>query len=115
MNADLLKYWPTQESVAACLKIDAESASEAVFLAVHQPVTFERYEIGSQSGNVVRCGEQELLDAFLKPNLSDGRVIIPLVGSAGLGKSHVVSMDSLQASTDARRRSQGRHTDSEGD
>ncbi len=106
MNADLLKYWPTQESVAACLKIDAESASEAVFLAVHQPVTFERYEIGSQSGNVVRCGEQELLDAFLKPNLSDGRVIIPLVGSAGLGKSHVVRWihSKLQQMPDADRR-----------
>jgi len=106
MNADLLKYWPTEENVAACLKIDAESASEAVFLAVHQPVTFERYEIGGQSGNVVRCGEQDLLDAFLEPTLSDGRIIIPLVGSSGLGKSHVVKWihSKLEQMPDADRR-----------
>ncbi len=90
MNTELLTYWPTAESVAACMKIDAESASPAVFLAVHQPVTFERYEIGSQSSNLTRCGEQELLDALLKSNLSDGRVIIPLVGNSGAGKSHIV-------------------------
>jgi hypothetical protein len=90
MNTELLSYWPSQENVAACMKIDAESASEAVFLAVHQPVTFERYEFGSQAGVTTRCGEQDLLDALLDPNLSDGRVIIPVVGSSGTGKSHIV-------------------------
>jgi hypothetical protein len=48
-NRDLLAYGPSQEDVVACVKTDAEAASEAVSLAVHQPLRFERRVIGGQS------------------------------------------------------------------
>ncbi len=90
MIRELLSYWPHPEQVAACIKTDAESASEAVFLSVHQPVVFARKEIGGQANSLPPCDEHEFLRAFLEPTLSDGRVIAPLVGSTGSGKSHIV-------------------------
>ena len=89
-HQDLLAYWPRQEDVVACVKTDAEAASEAVSLAVHQPLQFERRVIGGQSDTLLPCDERELLKLFLEPNLSEGRVIFPIVGSSGTGKSHVV-------------------------
>src|SRR5436309_1985996 len=85
---DLLRYWPSEEDVRACVKTDAEASSEAVSLAVHQPMRFERRVIGGdQLGD---CDEHELLREFLSQNLPEGRVILPIVGSSGVGKSHVV-------------------------
>lgn len=87
---DLLPYWPSPQAVLDCLKIDAESSSEAVSLAVHQPMRFERRRFDSDANQFDMCGEHELLQAFLEPNLADGRVILPIVGTTGVGKSHVV-------------------------
>ena len=89
-DQDLLAYWPSQEDVAACVKTDAEAASEAVSLAVHQPLQLERRVIGGQADTLLPCDERELLRLFLEPNLSEGRVIFPIVGNSGTGKSHVV-------------------------
>ena len=85
----LLAYWPTEDEVVACVKTDAEAASEAVSLAVHQPMRFERRVIGGAGGPLELCGEHDLLAAFLSRS-ADGRVIVPIVGSSGAGKSHVV-------------------------
>jgi hypothetical protein len=87
---ELLAYWPSEDDVVACVKTDAEAASEAVSLAVHQSLRFERRVIGGGSDTLPPCDEAELLDFFLEPNLSEGRVIVPIVGSSGAGKSHVV-------------------------
>ncbi|MFL6450918.1 MAG: protein DpdH [Bryobacteraceae bacterium] len=87
---DLLVFWPKEDDLVACVKTDAEAASEAVSQAVHQPITFERRVIGGDGGNLQTCGEYEILRALLEPNLSDGRVILPVSGSSGTGKSHVV-------------------------
>ena len=87
---DLLEYWPLREQVFACLKVDAEASNEAVSLAVHQPMRFERKVIGGEVGSLSDCDEHELLGAFLAEDLSDGRVIIPIVGTSGTGKSHVI-------------------------
>ncbi|MCZ2153277.1 MAG: ATP-binding protein, partial [Bryobacterales bacterium] len=46
--------------------------------------------IGGQSDTLLPCDERELLKLFLEPKLSEGRVIFPIVGSSGTGKSHVV-------------------------
>ena len=89
MNRELLELWPDDQAVAACMKTDAEAASEAVFMAVHQPVLFERRRIGGE-GTLTPCGERQFLEAFLERTLSEGRVIAPLVGSSGTGKSHIV-------------------------
>jgi hypothetical protein len=90
VRRELLMYWPRQDDVAACVKTDAEASSEAVSLAVHQPMRFERRIIGSEASTVSYCDEHELLESFLTTNLPDGRVIAPIVGSSGTGKSHVV-------------------------
>src|SRR5262249_48730870 len=87
---DLLEYWPRQEDVFACVKTDAEASSEAVSLAVHQTMRFERRVVGGEVGSLPDCNEHELLQAFLAENLPDGRVIVPIVGNSGTGKSHVV-------------------------
>ena len=87
---DLLEYWPRQEDVFACVKTDAEASSEAVSLAVHQTMRFERRVVGGELGSLSDCDEHELLQAFLAENLPDGRVIVPVVGNSGTGKSHVV-------------------------
>jgi hypothetical protein len=87
---ELLEYWPLREQVAACLKVDAEASNEAVALAVHQRMRFERKVIGGDGASLPECDEHELLEAFLAPDLSDGRAIIPIVGASGTGKSHVI-------------------------
>lgn len=90
LQEELLEYWPPREQVAACVKSDAESANEAVALAVHQRMRFERRVIGAASRALPECDEHELLEAFLAPDLADGRVIIPISGKSGTGKSHVI-------------------------
>ena len=90
LKRDLLGYWPREADVAACIKTDAEASDKAVLLAVHQPMHFERRIIGGESGSVDVCDEHELLRTFLAPTLPDGRVIVPIVGSSGAGKSHVI-------------------------
>jgi hypothetical protein len=89
MRQELLRYWPHDEDVVACIKTDAEASSEAVSLAVHQPMRFERRIIGG-SGSPEPCDEHQLLRAFLATDLPEERVILPIVGSSGVGKSHVV-------------------------
>lgn len=89
MNRELLELWPNDQAIATCMKTDAEAASEAVSMAVHQPVLFERRRIGGE-GSLSPCDEMQFLEAFLDPNLSDGRVIAPLVGRSGTGKSHII-------------------------
>lgn len=89
MKNELLRYWPRDEEVRACVKTDAEASSEAVSLAVHQPMHFERRTIGG-STSMEQCSEHDLLRAFLTDDLPEGRVILPIVGSSGVGKSHVV-------------------------
>jgi len=89
MNSELLELWPDDRAVADCMKTDAEAASEGVSMAVHQPVMFDRRRIGGE-GSLSPCDEAQFLEAFLEPNLSDGRVIAPLIGRSGTGKSHVI-------------------------
>ena len=90
LRKELLTYWPRQEDVSACVKTDAEASSEAVSLAVHQPMHFERRVIGGEAGSLPPSDENELLELFLTKNLPDGRVIVPIVGNSGTGKSHVI-------------------------
>ena len=73
----------------ACIKTDAEGADQAVLLAVHQPMQFERRVIGGDRDTGAVCGERELLEWFLADG-PEGRRIVPIVGSSGIGKSHVI-------------------------
>jgi hypothetical protein len=105
-HRDLLTYWPREDDVTACVKTDAEATSEAVSLAVHQPMRFERCVIGGAAVDPEQCDEHELLRAFMAESLPEGRVILPIVGSSGIGKSHVIRwLDAqLRRLPDAERR-----------
>jgi hypothetical protein len=89
MHELLLNLWPTEAEVRACIKQEAEAIDEAVLLAVHQPMRFQRRDVGAGGATITRS-EDDLLDEFLTPNLPEGRLILPIVGSSGVGKSHVI-------------------------
>src|SRR5687767_5551906 len=84
---------------------DAEGADNAVLLAVHQSMRFERRTIGTDAPPTY-CDEEELLRAFLSADPMDGRIILPIVGTSGTGKSHVIKWlaASLQRAPGADRR-----------
>ncbi len=90
MREELLGLWPDEEAVAACIKHEAETVDKAVFLAVHQPMRFVRVDQGAKLGIQQVRTEQDLLDEFLQERLPEGRLILPIEGSSGVGKSHVI-------------------------
>jgi hypothetical protein len=91
MPAELLRYWPNEADLGACIKTVAEASSEAVALAVHQPMTFEVRAVSAEGTRTLRtCDEGELLKAFLSDNLPEGRLILLISGDTGVGKSHVI-------------------------
>ncbi|WP_437931106.1 protein DpdH [Sorangium sp. So ce291] len=99
---ELLRFWPRRDDVISCVKTDAEASSKAVSLAVHQTMHFQRRVIGGQAGSGGECDERELLRAFLEEHLSDGLIIVPIVGSSGVGKSHVIRWLDVQVRSSAR-------------
>jgi hypothetical protein len=100
----LESYWPTDASVRDCLKSDAEAADPAVLLAVHQPMRFRRRDFGT-GFEPHECTEEDVLRALLAET-GDGRIIVPIVGDSGVGKSHVIRwLDArLQHAAGAERR-----------
>lgn len=106
MRDALAHMWPTSENVDACVRTDAEMTDPAVLLAVHQPMRFRRHDYGVSRETVVSCDERDLLEVFVRDDPPDGRVIAPIVGSPGVGKSHVVRwLDAqLQSRPDRDRR-----------
>ena len=101
----LERYWPTDASVRDCLKVDAEAADPAVLLAVHQPMRLRRRQFGV-SADPRACGEEDLLRALLATT-GDGRVIVPIVGNSGVGKSHVIRWLDARLHHEARGREPG--------
>ena len=83
----IAQYWPTERDCLDCIKPEAENPGDSVFLAVHQTMHFMRRSFGSNS--VEEKSEKELLSEFLRDDPS-GRVIIPILGESGIGKSHVI-------------------------
>jgi hypothetical protein len=90
MSSRLLEFWPTAQRVVDCIKSEAESADQAVLLAVHQPMFFRRKPFGSPKLSDKVESEQDLRRYFLKPDLPEGNLILPIVGESGIGKSHAV-------------------------
>lgn len=90
MREQLLTLWPDNEAVSTCIKHEAETLDKAVFLAVHQPMRLLRVGEGTKQGSGQVCTEQDLFAAFMTETLAEGRVILPIEGSSGVGKSHVI-------------------------
>lgn len=98
----LIRYWPTREEVNNCVKAEAESASDAVLLAVHQPMSLLRRDEGS--GVESQVSEHELLEAFLTDDLPQGTLLLPITGPSGAGKSHLIRWLAAQLGRDPRAR-----------
>lgn len=84
---NLLKYWPTETDCLECITPEAENPSDAVFLAVHQEMRFVRRSFHTNQAE--KKSQKELLNEFLRDEPSR-RVILPILGESGIGKSHLV-------------------------
>jgi hypothetical protein len=83
-------FWPaTDEDHMRCFFTEAETAAEEVFLAVHQPMKLTRSYFRSNA-EPVRQTEEDVLSALLIANPDSGTLIVPIVGDAGVGKSHMI-------------------------
>jgi hypothetical protein len=82
----LESLWPTEEEK---LSIEANAMDPVALLAVHQPMQFRRVNHLQARDHGDRVDEHELLKALLASS-NDGRIIIPIKGESGSGKSHVI-------------------------
>lgn len=98
----LSRYWPKRDEINRCIKAEAESASDAVLLAVHQPMALLRRDEGS--GVESQVSEHELLETFLSDNLPQGTLLLPITGPSGAGKSHLIRWLAAQLGRDPRAR-----------
>ncbi len=84
----LLSFWPTINEINECIKPEAETAHEALLLAVHQTIPIQKKSVAG--GHSYDASEAELVDYFCTPNLPTGTMIMPIIGSSGSGKSHII-------------------------
>jgi hypothetical protein len=84
---NLLRFWPTEADCLECITPEAENPSDAVFLAVHQEMRFIRRSF--QTDQTEKRSQKQLLNEFLRDEPS-GRVILPILGESGIGKSHLI-------------------------
>ena len=96
----LSSYWPTAKETNQCIKSEAETASDAVLLAAHQPTPLSFLRLKSEEKEP--RSEQDILDAFLTENLPEGTLLFSITGGSGAGKSHVIRWLSAQLARDPR-------------
>lgn len=84
----LLQFWPGADEINACIKHEAEGAHDAVLLAVHRPSPLS-YKLVS-SGEKFDASEEELFDYLVTGDVPSGAHVVPITGSSGVGKSHMV-------------------------
>lgn len=89
MEISLNDFWPSREHCDECLVTEAETADVAVFLAVHQPMRLFRRRLKEQAEPEEKK-ETDLLEALLMKNPASGTLLVPIVGSSGVGKSHMI-------------------------
>ncbi|WP_224705147.1 protein DpdH [Devosia aquimaris] len=95
------RYWPDADAVNACIKNEAETADDAVLLAVHQPAAIVRRAEGNDTTSTAT--ELDLLDAFTTEDVPGGYVLLPITGVSGAGKSHMVRWLDAQLQRSAKR------------
>jgi len=102
----LLNYWPSEDAIRDCIPHQAEALETEVFLAVHRPVTFsKRATTGARA--VKQQNERQLLSAFVSNRgIKAGHLLMPIIGSSGIGKSHVIRWlyEKLRSAKDAEER-----------
>ena len=76
-------YWPSLNQIAACIHSEAEELSDALLLAVHNPMQLVTTTFSNTQPELKT--EQNLLDHLLVTNRP-----MPIVGESGGGKSHLI-------------------------
>lgn len=84
----LIDYWPSLRAINDCIRTEAETADDAVLLAVHEPMPLKVREVGT--GAEQARTEGDLLDAFLAPADDGSAVVVAITGDSGVGKSHMI-------------------------
>ncbi|MDX7914175.1 protein DpdH [Klebsiella sp. JB_Kp030] len=79
----MIDYWPSLQNINECIRTEAEELAEYTLLAVHQPVNLLRLD--KDGNNLGHAKEEDLLNHFLQTPRP-----IPIVGKAGVGKSHII-------------------------
>ena len=79
----MMEYWPSSQNIIDCIRTEAEELAEHTLLAVHQPVRLLRMD--KDGGELGYGKEEDLLNHFLATPRP-----IPIVGKAGVGKSHII-------------------------
>lgn len=97
----LIDYWPSAAHVEECLRTEAETADQALLLAVHVPVTLKRR--AAQAGVERDATESDLLEALLRPAEDGSAVVVAVTGASGVGKSHMVRWLGAQLDRHPRR------------
>jgi hypothetical protein len=87
-DVSLLPYWPTLEEIDACIRTEAETADEAILLAVHEPARLVRR--AAYSKDEMETDESQLLAAFTSDDLAGGSLVLLISGTSGVGKSHMI-------------------------
>lgn len=84
----LLNYWPSSKEINHCINNEAEGAHDAVLLAVHQPTPLSFRVISSDRKS--ETTEEELFNYLVSEDVPSGAHLVPITGSSGVGKSHMV-------------------------
>jgi hypothetical protein len=78
----LESYWPTKDNILDCIKTEAEELSDHTLLAVHDPMHLTKFP---HNDTPSKASEDEILNHLMEVERP-----IPIVGEAGVGKSHLI-------------------------
>lgn len=87
---ELLQYWPTKEEQDRCIHSVAETLNPSVFFAVHQPMKLKRIVVGGGQQSEKIVNEEQFFKEFLVESPSEGRLVFPVFGASGVGKTHFI-------------------------
>ncbi len=85
--------------IGKVMETEALQSDRAIFLATHQPIKMYRENL--DLGSTEKYDEQRLLQDFMSPERFN---IIAVLGSSGIGKSHLVRWMSMKIEPNSRRK-----------